>query len=108
MILVKQSEIYTQNPQCNTLVVTYRPPGTGIQSPETTCFPSSGSQLWRSSLQSQDGILLLLSLDDWEKQETILVGLQQLVAGLILFSSYVKTRIGALAPGQISPLQLHR
>ena len=84
---------------------TYLPPGTGLQT-QTACCPSSEPQRWSSSLLSQDGILLLLSFDDWEKRETILVGLQHLVVALILFSDYLKIKIEALAPGQISPLQL--
>ena len=81
-------------------------PDTGLQS-QTACYPSSGSQSRNSSLLSQDGLLLPLSLADWEKPETSPVGLQQLTAGLILLVAHSsKTRIEALAPEQTSPLQL--
>ena len=87
------------------MVATYLPPDTGLQS-QTACCPSSESQRWSSSLQSQDELLLLLYFAGWEKPETSQVGLQQLPAGLIVFSGYVKTTAGAGAPGQTSPLQL--
>ena len=84
----------------------YLPPDTGLQS-QTACYPSSGSQSRYSSPPSQDGLLLPLSLADSEKPETSQAGRQQLTAGLILLvAHFSETEIEALAPGQISPLQL--
>ena len=83
-----------------TIHVTYHE----IQS-QTACCSSSGSRPWNSSLLSQDSFQNLYV--DREKQETVLDGLQQLAAGLILrcLDDAQKT-IEALAPGQTLLLQL--